>query len=184
MFDNVPIERRLKVILGFIGFAFIISLLYGKQVMGIYAKVNELEQKTALVKDADLEIVQRQVKLKSLGQEIQAVQQVGKELSSHIELMEYVDSLCLDYGLELIRLPEEEIQEVGGYSVAHARFSVTGTYRDIVGLLFHLETKDRIGSVAYANVERQTIRVRNVRREMLVATFGINRLINERKRNG
>ena len=76
MFDNIPIQKRLKIILGLIGFVFVVSLFYGKQVWDIYAKADELEVKTALVADADLEIVNRQVRLKALGEEIRQVQQL------------------------------------------------------------------------------------------------------------
>lgn len=180
MFDNVPIKKRLYVILGLIGFVFLISLLYGVQVLGIYDKVNELEQKTALIEDADLEIVNRQVRLKELGAEISQLQSTGLKISSHAGFMDYVEKQCAELDLQLFVLPRESVEKLEGYRVAEIEFAVEGMYHDILNLMYQMEFKDRVGSVSYVRMERKSVRIRNTRKDILLATIRINRLLNER----
>lgn len=179
MFDSIPIEKRLRYILVLMGLALVVSLLYGLQVLDIYEKISELEKKVQVVEDADLEIVNRQVVLKQLGEEIANLQASGRPIESHAAFIAYADSLCGASDLSLVSMPVETVEVVGGYRIARIEFSVEGLFENINSLIYRLEQIDRIGSLDHAHIERRTIRIRNVPREIIVASLRVNRLVNE-----
>lgn len=183
MFDNIPIQKRLKFILGLIGFVLLVSVLYAFQVKGIFERVDELQTKTRIVEDADLAIVNRQVRLKELTDEIGALQKFGVRLNSHAEFIQYMEEACQELGLTLVQLPLETMEDVDGYQIARIDFSVEGMFHDILSLVYQLEQKDRVGSVDRVQLERRNIRVRNERKEMLVGEIRINRLQNTVKKD-
>lgn len=176
MFENVPIQKRLKVILGLIGFVLVLSLLYGVQVKGIFERVEELKAKTRVVDDADLAIVNRQVRLKELNAQINQLQEFGVRLQSHADLVAYVEKSCHERGLTLVRLPLESMEDVEGVQIARIDLSVEGMFHDILGLIYQLEYKDQVGSVARVALEKRKLRVRGERKEMLVAEIQMYRL--------
>lgn len=177
MFENVPIHKRWKFILAGIGGVFIVSLLYARQVWGIYASIDELARKTAIIEDADLEIVNRQVRLKELSDRISRLQATSHPITSHVALMQYIEQQCDHHQVRIIQLPRETLENIQGYEVAHVDFSVQGTFHHILHLLYHIEAQDRIGSIAKAHMELKTMRVADDRQQLLIATIRINRLI-------
>jgi hypothetical protein len=181
MFDNVPIQKRWKYIIGIIAFAFLFSLFYAAQVWGIFTRIADLERKTALVKDADLETVNRQVQLKTLSDGIRNLQSSGRALASHVELMQYIEAFCAAHALRMIQLPQETLEDVEGYEIAKVEFSVEGSYHNILRLLHQLEAVDAIGSIDRAQLELKTIRVGDDRKRMLVGSIRLNRLIHQHK---
>lgn len=180
MFESIPIAKRLRYILILMGVAFLITLLYGQQVLGIYDRIDELEQKTSVIEDADLEIVNRQVRLKELSTNIRAQQAAGVELSGHADFLRYTESACSQLGLKMVALPLETVEDLDGYRVAHIDFSVEGMFHDILSLVYQMEYTDQVGSMTQVNLEHKSIRVRNRKREVLIASIRINRLL---KRN-
>lgn len=181
MFENIPIQKRWRMILGIIAFAFGISLLYAWQVWGIYEKVDALEDKTAVIEDADLEIVNRQVRLKELSDAIGGAQQQDSLIGSHVALMQYIETFCDRHALRLISLPKEDVQDIEGYEIASVHFAVAGGFHAIVALIYQLEAVDHIGSVAKADIELKTIQMDNGRQPMLVGNITLNRLIQSQK---
>lgn len=159
-----------------IGIAFIVSLLYGMQVWGIYVKIEELEMKTQVVEDADMEIVSRQVELQMLGKEIGAMQNLGVRLNTHIELMGYVEGACEINGTQLIVLPHESSEDIGGYNIAKVEMEVAGTFEQLTGLIYQIEHVDRIGSVGKVDMGKRYIRVENSKEEILSAKIILSRL--------
>lgn len=178
MFEGIPIQKRLRYILILMGCALLVSLLYGKQVLDIYAHIGELETKVLVVEDADLQIVNRQVALKQLGADISNLQQTGRGIESHTAFIAYADSLSGAAQLKLVSIPIESIEEVGGYRIAHIDFEVEGSFENINSLIYRMEQIDRIGSVDRVHVESRTIRTSNVPRRILVAEIRLNRLVN------
>jgi hypothetical protein len=181
MFESIPIHKRWRIILGIIGFAFLVSLLYARQVWGIYAKIDELQAKTAVIEDADLQIVNRQVRLKQLSDNIRGAQSQDSLVGSHVQLMQYIEAFCDQNRLRLIQLPREQIQDIQGYQIAAIDFSVQGGYHDILALIYQMEAMDHIGTIAKADIELKTIRIDNAREQMLVASLRLNRLIQPNK---
>ncbi len=177
MFENVPIKKRWKFILGIIAFAFTVSFVYAWQVKGIYQKVDELQARTAIVEDADLEIVNRQVRLKELGDEIRGLQSTGREIDSHVQLMQYIEEQCDQKMLQLIQLPKESIEDADGYEIARIEFSVQGNFSSILGLIYQIEAIDRIGSISKAGIELKSMRVEDELQQLLIATIHMNRLV-------
>jgi|GEM_PF-3753909 len=177
MFESIPIIKRLRYILILMGLAFLITLLYGQQVIGIYDRIEELELKTLVVEDADLEIVNRQVRLKELSTSIRDQQAHGVSLHGHADFLRYTDSLSAGLGLHLVALPLETVEDLDGYRVAHIDFSVEGMFHDILRLVYQMEYTDQVGSVAQVNLEHQSIRVRSQKREVLIASIRLNRLL-------
>jgi hypothetical protein len=177
MFNNTPIQKRWKLILYGIAFAFLISLLYAKQAYDIHTKTQDLKSKTALIQDADLEIVTRQVKLKELSTRIRTLQETRKELPTHIALMQYIEAQCDTHQVQMIQLPKETLQTIEGYTIAQVDFSVSGTFHHILNLLYQIEAQDRIGSIAKADLELKTLRMADDRQKLLVATIRLNRLL-------
>lgn len=182
MFDNIPIIKRWKFIIGIIAFAFLVSLLYGWQVLDLYGDIEQLKHKTAIIEDADLQIVNRQVRLKELSDKIRNMQNRGVELNSHVALMQYIETACLERDLLLIQLPQAHIEDLDGYQVSHVQFSIEGMFHDILRLIYQIESKDRIGSIAKADLELKNMRIGDDRAQMLVATIHLNRLVTSEKK--
>jgi hypothetical protein len=129
MFTQVPIQKRWRIILGIIAFAFLVSFAYAAQVWGIYAKIDELQAKTEVIEDADMEIVNRQVQLKQLSDNIRGVQSRDSLVGTHVQLMQYIEQQCDQNRLRLIQLPKENIQEIEGYQIAAIDFSLPSYIR-------------------------------------------------------
>lgn len=181
MFESIPIEKRWRIILGIIGFAFLMSIAYAWQVWGIYDKIDELQAKTAVIVDADMEIVNRQVQLKQLSDRIRGAQSRDSLVGTHVQLMQYIERFCDQNQLRLIQLPKENIQDIEGYEIAAIDFSVQGGFHNIIRLIYQLEAKDKIGTIAKADLELKTIRTDSDRQQLLVATLRLNRLIQPQK---
>jgi hypothetical protein len=179
MFEQVPILKRWRYIIGMIAFVFLFSLFYAAQVWRIYAKIEELEGKTALARDADLETVNRQVELKRLSDGIRNMQASGKRIESHVQLMQYIEQYCAENSLRIIQLPKEGLEDVEGYEIAKVEFSVEGSFHDILRLVHQLESKDGIGSIDRAQLELKTVRVGGDQQRMLIGSISLNRLIHQ-----
>lgn len=177
MFDSIPIYQRLRYILILLGCAFAISLLYGYQTLGIYERIDELERKTAVVQDADLQIVNRQVRLKELGLSIRNRQKNEFSLNSHADFLRYTETACSDLELQLLALPLESVEDLDGYLLARIDLSVQGRFHDILSLLYRMEFQDRVASADRIHLEHKFIRIRNQKREVLIASIRINRLL-------
>jgi hypothetical protein len=124
-----------------------------------------------------MEIVNRQVRLKELSDRINRLQFSGQILTSHVALMQYIETQCDMNHLVMIQLPKETLEDIEGYEIAHVDFSVQGNFHDIVALLYQLEAKDKIGSIAKADLELKTMRMSDDRRQLLIATIRLNRLV-------
>lgn len=177
MFESVPILKRWKVIIGIIGLAFVVSIMYAKQVWDLRSKVKELETKTKLVEDADMEIVNRQVRLKELGAEVEGLQSVRVQIHSHGELMEYIEQLTDSLGLQLIQMPRQSLSNLEPYQLANVNFSVSGNFHAIVQFIYRLEAVDRVGSVSQAVLALRALRKDVGPTEILVADIRITRLV-------
>lgn len=177
MFDSIPIAQRLRYILILLGCAFVISLLYGYQTLDIYDRIDELEKKTAVVQDADLQIVNRQVRLKELSLSIRNRQEDQFILNSHADFLRYTEKACSDLDLQLLALPLESVEDLDGYLLAQIDLSVQGMFHNILSLLYRMEYQDRVASAARIQIEHKDIRIRNQKREVLIASIRIHRLL-------
>ena len=177
MFDSIPIQKRIRYLLILLGVAFLISLLYGYQTMGIYNKIDDLEAMTTRIEDPDLQIVNRQVRLKELSTAIRQQQDHTVQLNSHAEFLHYTDQHCTDLDLKLLALPFEEVEDLDGYLIARIDLAVDGMFHDILALLYRIEHQDRVASADRIHLERKTIRIRNQKEEVLIASIRLNRLL-------
>lgn len=178
MFEGVSIEKRWRAILWLIGVAYLMAALYGWQVWALHDQVGVLEGKTARLAEADLEIVNRQVELKLLGDEIGRIQRPGVELADQVAFMAYLDTICQVRGLTLVRLPEEEVEQKEGFGIVKTEFQVEGMFHDILNLIYQLEYTDRVGSVGYVDLERKSVRVEDGRMDVLLGRVRLNRMLN------
>jgi hypothetical protein len=177
MFDKVPILKRWRVILGLIGAVFLFSLLYAKQYWDTSQRLEELRKKTRSLESADMEIVNRQVELKQLGDAIAAIQQSKVELKGHAALMSYIEEQAASRALRMVSLPKEMVLSQGGYGIAQIRFKLEGMFHDILDLLYQIEQRDRVGSIAYVNLGLEQVRGREESSQLLIAEIHLNRLL-------
>lgn len=87
----------------------------------------------------------------------------------------YLSQQCGEQGLQLVSLPQESPSTAPGYQVITARFSVAGPLADMLGLLYQLEARDRIGRLTQAHFFRQAIRQGGRRKVVLVGEVEVER---------
>ena len=179
MFDNIPIEKRLRLFLGLLGLAFLLSLAYGWQTLGLQSRVAQLEIKTAGLEDADLQIAHRQVRLKELTDAIRTGQENGHAITSHADFLGYTQGLCSHLELKIMEIPLETVQDLDGYLIARIDLSLEGMFHDLLQFLYRVEHIDRVASTERVLLERKTIRIRGQAREVLIAHLRLNRLLNQ-----
>lgn len=177
MFESVPILKRWRVIMGLIGAIFLFSLFYAKQYLDLLDKVAVLEQKTAELEDADLQIVNRQVSLQQLGEAIGQIQKASVNLDGHAAMMTYLEQQSAERDLRMVSLPRESLLSQGGFGIAKISFKVEGMFHDILALLFQIEQVDRVGSVAHVHIGLEQIRGRVQDGKMLMAAIELNRYL-------
>ena len=72
-----------------------------------------------------------------------------------------------------------KIDKVDDYNIAGIDLALEGKFQHILKVLYQIEHQDRVGSVAYLEMERDKVKVRDRKKEVLLATVKINRLLNE-----
>ena len=172
-------HKKLYGLLGVLALCLVLALVYLFQTFGIWSQASALEKRLEEASLAHSLISSERLKVEKLDSEIQQLQAREVRIGSHVEFLEYTESLCEQLDLRLIDLPTEEIETLDGYRLAHIRLRLSGNFHDLLRFLYQIEQKDRSASVAHCAFKMQSIRFASGRKEVLTLSAKLNRLIDK-----
>lgn len=181
MFDNIPIQKRLRAMLGILGLILLFGVVYYIQARGVQAQNAELEARLAASHNFEEEMLDYEVRLRELEADISQLERSRRVLCSHSDFIQYVEEACKARGLQLIRLPIEERESMGDYEIAHISLSIKGDFHPLLQLLHQMEHTDRVATVERLVMERQQVRIQRRREDILVCQLELNRMIQKSK---
>ncbi|MEL6190769.1 MAG: hypothetical protein AAFR66_01920 [Bacteroidota bacterium] len=145
----------------------------------------EVYQKNQLplqkIAEADQLSLSNKVTLAQLTQKANVYQPDKVEVQSHLQFVDYLSKACNEHQLQMVSMPKETTKEIENYIISEEKFSLRGSFRNVLNLIYQLEYQDRIGRLTYLVLERKVIRTLGKQRQYLIVDVTLKRVENQQK---
>jgi hypothetical protein len=142
-----------------------------------------LEKSLGMIRNQALILREQASKKAEIEQALARIDRSKKPVHSHLGFIHYLEKMTRQWDSRIIRLPQENQSHEGEYLVSEASFQVEGTLNSILKLIYQLEQIDRMGNIRYTRLETQKIRRGNQRKQILLATIVLKRIIPSKHEN-
>lgn len=132
---------------------------------------NELQSGFDSARAVTLILDQQQETLATLGE----LAKINDLNAGTKNFSQYLETICTRYSVKILSLPGDISSPPKNNQAITTNFSLQGSFRDIVQVLYHLEVVDRAGKITHLRWFREKIFLKGKREEFLVAQVEMKR---------
>ncbi|MEM6766902.1 MAG: hypothetical protein AAF655_18340 [Bacteroidota bacterium] len=173
------------IILLSLGLGLLISLggvgMLSQRLLDAYQQYQDDQLPLRKITEAEALSLSNQVELAQLTQRANIYQPHKVEVRSHLQFVDYLSKACANQHVKLVSMPKETAKNIENYIISEEQFSIQGSFRNILNLIYQVEFQDRIGRLSYLTIERKVIRSLGKQRQILIADISLKRVENQQK---
>lgn len=143
----------------------------------IYKNYQQASVQLLQIEQADQIIQDLVKKTEQLQEKTGAFDSSQIPIHRHLDFVKYLESRSREKNIRMIALPKEEKMNTPGFQVSKESFSLESGLTNILDLLHSLEWQDKIGSIAYLDLNKRQIQTGSARKQILVADVELQRLV-------
>jgi hypothetical protein len=139
-----------------------------------------MAKKLAMIETGPAIILQQQAELEVLARQAAQLGSQAQPLPTHVDFVSYLSELAEEEDVTLVTLPTERREMLQGYPIAEINFSLSGSFQDILRVIYQIEKTDKVGTLSRCKLEKQLVQTGLERKAFLIAEVEMRRLLQER----
>ena len=138
----------------------------------LYRQKNDAEQKIAVLQNSPQQIAALRKQLNMLN--VRVDQYVRDENFEQEDILASISSFCSENKLKITHFPKSTLKQKDDITIETFEFTVTGSFHNLVRLIYDIEMVSKIGRIASLNFEKQIDR--RTKRQSLDVTIYLQNL--------